>query len=365
MTKKRFIKLAALLVMMLAIFLFLQWFLIRTSPTTETHIRNFFKEPENSMDVGFIGASELYADYSPPLAYAKYGYTGYNFCFEGAPGQLYNPMIDVFLDRQSPQLLVIEINGYLYKEDFAKRDVNYQRFIENLPLSERKIEIINDYVDEDKRINHYLPIVAYHSNWKSPVFQTGRALTRIKESFEDYSLTKSLGTRTTSNSQKAIMRRFGKKAQITDWGISELEKTVQYCKDKGIENVLFIRAPHKAKLPRKSVKRVREVIESAGYDFLNCERMVSDEIGIDEDSDYYNDDHLNPFGCEKFTDYLGNYIMTHYNINTSHSEETDKEWQECADYTGKVFEKLKPLTLANEDDLYYEANVDRLMREED
>ncbi len=365
MTKKRAVKLIALFVMTAAIYLFLQWFLIRTSPTTEYHIKNFFKEPDNSMDVGFVGASEMYADYSPPLAYKKYGFTGYNFCFEGAPGQLYNAMIDVYLDHQSPQLMVIEINGFLYKEWYAERDVNYQKFIDNLPFSLRKLQIIHDYVDEDDRINYYVPMVSYHSNWKGPVFQSGRALALFKNSFSDYSMTKSLGTRSTTESQRAVLRRYKKKDQITDWGLEELRKTVAYCKEKGIEKILFLRAPHKAPMPKKTVKQIREIIEGAGYDFLNCERKISEEIGIDESTDYYNDDHLNVLGCEKFTDYLGNYIMTNYDITTDHSEKIDKEWEECADYTQKVFDEIKPLTFENEDELYYEMNVDRLVKKED
>lgn len=41
-------------------------------------IEGFYKEPENTIDVMMIGASEVYADYSATEAWKNYGYTSYS-----------------------------------------------------------------------------------------------------------------------------------------------------------------------------------------------------------------------------------------------------------------------------------------------
>jgi hypothetical protein len=80
----------------------------------------------------------------------------------------------------------------------------------------------------------------------------------------------------------------------------------------------------------------------------------ADEIGIDKDNDYYNADHMNIFGNEKFTRYFGQYIVDHYDISTDHDKETIERWNDCAEYTANAFEVLKQRTLSNEDILYTE-----------
>ena len=39
------------------------------------HVHGFFLEPEDSLDVVLIGASQLYTGYSAPLAWQDYGFT--------------------------------------------------------------------------------------------------------------------------------------------------------------------------------------------------------------------------------------------------------------------------------------------------
>ena len=359
MTRKRVIKLIVLMVIMLVLFIFLNWFLIRTTTTAEMHIKYFYNEPENSMDVAIIGASEMYADYSAPLAYRDYGYTGYNYCIEGIPGQLYLPMLETYLNRQDPELVVIEVNGYLYPEEYCKREVNYRRLFDNIPFGAERNELISKYVDPDEQLSYYLPIIKHHSNWQDIGYQAYRVKFLAELEMNGTSKTKSFGTRTTVDSKKKKYKR-PKEHSLNDFNKQSLDEMISFLKDRGFENVLFIRAPHKHKLEDGLSDELESIITSSGYDYLNCEDIAKDEIGIDKKTDYYNDEHLNVFGNEKFTKFLGGYIDSHYSLSKNHTEAVDKEWQECADFTAELFEKLKVKTLENEDDLYYEGNADRV-----
>lgn len=357
MTKKRVKKLLILGYVMIVVYVFLSWFLIRTSTSTETHIKKFFKEPKNSMDVALIGSSEMYADYCAPLAYDKYGYTGYNLCYEGAPGQLYPAMIETYLSRQDPQLFVIEINGYLYGDDACTRDANYRRLIDNIPMSPLKVHLIEEYAPEDDKLSFYMPLIKHHSNWKGIHYQLYRAARLTASDLYGTSKLKAFSTRTTSNSKVSKIKK-RKPATMSNVGRKALNDTIELLKEKGIKNVLFIRAPHNNKLAEETSEEIAELAQAAGYDYLDCSDISDDVIGIDPDKDYYNREHLNVFGCEKFTDYLGGYITEHYDIKTDHSEKIDDEWKESAEYTLDLFVKLKERTLAEEDDFYYEGDFE-------
>ena len=355
MTKKRVIKFCVLIIIMLLIFCFLSVLLVRTTTSTELHVRNFFKEPENSLDIALIGSSELYADYSPPLAYDKYGYTGYNLCYEGAPANMYIPMLKLYLSRQKPKLVVIEVNGYFYSEEYCHRDANYRRLIDNMPLSKQRYDFINELIDKDERLSYYVPLIKHHSNWQSPNYQLERLQRIIDMDNEEFSHMKSFGTRTAINliDPKVSKRQ---KSRVNDYTMKCLDEMIAFCKEQGLENVLFMRAPHKRGAVDESIERINKTVTDAGYDFVDFSKM-NKETGIDPETDFYNPDHLNVFGNEKFTDYLGNYIMTHYSFPTEHSEKVDEQWKECADFTKEAFDELKGKTLEGENRVYNEYKM--------
>ncbi|MBP3268501.1 MAG: hypothetical protein J6M07_09335, partial [Ruminococcus sp.] len=150
---------------------------------------------------------------------------------------------------------------------------------------------------------------------------------------------------------------------ITDVGLEEFEKLLEHCNDEGIENILFLWAPHYVPLEDRSRDEIARMISEHGYDFLNCDEKL-DEIGIDPDTDYYNSEHLNIFGNEKFSKYMAHYMMDNYSIKTTHTEEVDKLWEECVEYSVDKYAILKERTLQNEDLVYSEySNYDDKMRQ--
>lgn len=354
--KKRIIKLFVLLIVMLMIGLLSIMVLKKTNNSTECHIKNFYREPENTIDVALIGCSELYADYSPPIAYREAGFTSYNLCYEGAPSCFYSSMLREYLRKQDPQLVTFEINAFIYSEEYCTREGNLRKWLDNIERTDNWYDTIQQFVKPEDRINYYLRINKYHTNWQWVREQGGRLKALYMNSKGDVSMMKSFSTRTSRNSKVKVKRKDS--PAMSRYGRQQLEATLKYCKECGLEDVMFFRAPHKEKMSQESCDEIKELVESYGYDFVNFEDQISD-IGIDEENDYYNVDHLNVYGNEKFTKYLANYISSNYEITIDHLEDIDKTWNECADYTEKAFAKLKVKTDANEDKAYFEySNYD-------
>ena len=67
-------------------------FSVNDSPS-QMNVQGFFMEPKDSLDVLMIGSSEVYSDYSPAIAWEKYGYTSYDLSMGEAPANLYKDMI--------------------------------------------------------------------------------------------------------------------------------------------------------------------------------------------------------------------------------------------------------------------------------
>lgn len=347
---KRAFKLAAVGIAMVVLYFFFADLLKFNNTNSELHVRNFYREPENTIDVGLIGASEMYADYSAPLAYQEYGFTSYNLCVAGTTGGVYKSMIREMLSRQTPQLLVIEVNGFLYNVNSLQDEGTLRQWIDNMEKNDNWLDTISERIEPDDRKNYYVRLLKYHSNWENPKDLVKRQCDIDRNNESDVSLCKSMGIRTQTNPEVSTAEN---KSKLTDLGKSYLEETIAYCQEKGLKNVLFIRAPHNEKLNKKTNQQIEEIITQNGYAYMNFE-YISEEFGIDDKNDYFNTEHLNVFGCEKFTDYLSRYITENYTIETEHSEDVDAEWNKCAEHTNAVFDTLKERTLKEEGKYYTE-----------
>lgn len=342
MTKKQILRISIFCLLVLVLFVFLSEFFVRNSDSDRLRVRGFYMEPENSIDVGLIGASELYRGYYAPLAYREAGFTSYAMAISGAPASLYLPILKEYQRLQNPKLYVIEINGVFYQGDEKEEDAVRRKWFDNLPWSISKIQSIHENVPEELQDSYFLPIKKYHSNWRYPVSCLRVLQEELSMRQRGYSLLKGFKVtakvKTGKNHDKKVKRH------ITDSGEQYLRELLQYCKDQKLENVLFVRWPHNNQYETpETYEKAEAVIREYGYDFVNFSDYL-DEIGIDISTDFMDSEHLNVFGAEKMTLYFSRYITEHYDVVSEHDEEIVREWQDCASMVDRVLEVCKQET---------------------
>ena len=68
-----------------------------------------------------------------------------------------------------------------------------------------------------------------------------------------------------------------------------------------------------------------------GHTLLNLENHV-EEIGLDFNKDFFNDEHVNIYGMEKLTAYLGRYLAEEVlDTPIRQSEQNARHWADCTD----------------------------------
>ena len=122
------------------------------------HVHGFFLEPEDSLDVVLIGASQLYTGYSAPLAWRDYGFTSYPLAVSNIPARLYGSLLTEAVNRQHPKLIVVDIDGFLTDEDPEKLEANLRKWLDNMPWSRNKIETIRTCVPTELQTSFYFNI---------------------------------------------------------------------------------------------------------------------------------------------------------------------------------------------------------------
>lgn len=296
------------------------------------HVRGFYLEPKNSLDVVFLGASELYTGFCAPLAWEKYGFTSYPLAVSSMPACLYRPMLAETLRRQKPKIIVVEINAFLY--DFDQQDTasGLRRWLDNTPMSANKFRTIRALVPGAERMSYFLRLEKYHSNWRS-LRVWGSALTqRLTLQRTGCSLTKGLEVIPKIDTDDVEPKFIDMSAENEQ----ALRDFCAYAKSLGVENLLFVRFPHRGAVADPTVlPRVQSVIAECGYPFLDLDTDAA-SLGLDPYHDFADTEHMNVFGMERFTDCFGRYLTEHYDLSGAHSDRVAARWDRCADFVRKM-----------------------------
>lgn len=326
----RLLKILALLAAVLLFLSFMQNYVFAYIDQNSERVHSFYLEEENSLDVVFMGASDVNTAFAPGLAYEKFGFTSYLYAFDANPGSLYKYQLKEILSKQNPQAIVIEINGFLYPGDYQASEARLRLFVENIPFSLNKLDAVYHYDVEDK-VSYLFPLIKYHGDW-----------------IKGNKLADAYRWRTTDGSKPALWKGVTactltrpvepSVAQIrtpTDPALNAIAEEqlidfLEFCKKENLTNLVFTRFPHRNYVGHiAKVSRVEELLNQYGYSLWNMEGKL-DEIGLDINADFYDDEHVNIYGQEKMTEYIGSYLTTEW-IDTpvAQSEKNAAHWKDC------------------------------------
>ena len=322
-------------------------------------VRNYYQEHSNTLDTVIMGSSEVFTDYSAGLAYEKYGITSYPYAIDASTVAVWKSQLVEIKRTQNPKLIIIEINGVLYQED--ERICNepaFRRYVDNIPFSMNKVATVIDKPFEDDTLSYFFPFIKYHGNIDS-IPEVLKEKTYFAKS--GFAKLKGMFTYTVVDKSTKIPFLRNKKEELNANAEIMLIDFLNYCKESQFDNLLFVRFPHKHS-SEKSVRTyyrknyAKEIIQSFGYDFWDLDDSV-DLIGIDERTDYYNEDHLNVWGMEKFTSYLGELILLESgNKQIDLDKSQIQKWKETVKYTHLFIDYAKELTNKNKNEWLSETD---------
>lgn len=348
--KKRILKLSCFGLIFMLFLSGTAGFLKVNSLPDSVRIKGFYLEPKDSLNMVTIGASETYTAIAPGLLWKEFGFTSYNYSVAGSPISIVKSQVKEILANQDLKVIVIEINGTLQDDEYQINEKRLRKYIDNIPWSVNKINTIKEIVPEDQQTEYFIPFLKYHSNWQSLDLCIANFYLQSRMMLEGSSRLK--GFQTISGAEETKSKVIDVKGDTSVLPLSEkaeyyLRDLLQYLKDEGIDNVLFMRTPHR--ITKKSypfyqrANEAEKIIKEYGFPYVNFETQ-KDEIGLSMMDDFYNNHHLNLYGQKKFTNYFGNYMVEHYDLKDSaHLEKVIKEWDKTAEDTEDCLEYVETM----------------------
>lgn len=313
------------------------------------HVKGFYAEERNKLDAVYIGASNVYPWYEPPVAWHNYGIRSFDFSVPLMPSRAVRYFAEEALKTQPDALLVININS------FKDVKLDYRRVhivADNMKFSGTKVNMINDLcehadepIEAGDRMEFFFPMIRFHSGWSgldSEHFV--RKVNGLKGGEHDvgfFSLSQDI-------SEKARFK--DKRVKASEEQIQALDELVGFLKERKAK-ALFVFTPQMLK---KSVTAqlgyLLDRAEKQGCDVLDLvsEKMAVDTIGLDYSEDLYDNYHTNVHGAIKYTGFLADYIQKRYSIEDRRGDSGTADWDEAVK---KYFGLISPYTLDFERDL--------------
>ena len=117
-----------------------------------------------------------------------------------------------------------------------------------------------------------------------------------------------------------------------------LREFLDFLQDEGVssDKVLFVRFPHvttPANLTRyQRGNTIGDTITRYGYRFVSLE-MDDPAINLDPYNDFYNIEHMNIYGQQKFSKFFAHYLQDNYGVTPTDLTDSQKEkWDKTVPY---------------------------------
>ncbi len=286
----------------------------------------FYKQEKNTIDVLCLGSSHTYTNINPAVLWDEYGIASYDMAGSNQP--LWNSYyyFKEALKYQKPELAVLDVYRAIETEDYqdsARTAMNtfglrYSRdYLENVKVSLFPTESYADYL---------LRFPVYHSRYQ-----------KLKErDFKRYNGDANGSNYKGFNLNCVSTISFGAFPDIsgvkevgamTDKSREYLEKIIVLAQEEEIP-LLLVAAPYIGGVTedKKIYNQVELIAEAYGVEFIDFNEHY-DEMGLDAEGDFAEVFHLNYYGSEKYTRYLGEHIVKNYEVSDRRGDPGYDSWE--------------------------------------
>lgn len=342
----RTVKVSVFLLIIMASCLGLQQYVLRNVDHNSLRVEGFYQETPGSLDAVFIGASDMYTSFIPGRAYEKYGFTSYLLASESITSDGVLTAVKEVVRTQNPQLVVVEANAFLYSD--TKNDQNQayiHKFFDNLPFSLNKLDYIQKNVPVDDRWEYIFPLIKYHGLWTEYPERFYMMASDLTLDMRGYNYLK--GFRTTAQIFKSKTPSLNEQIYTEHDTLpldpkleTQLRELMDYAKQNDV-NLVFVRAPHyvtKSTYDRvKRSNQMAHIVNEEGFSYYTFESDARD-IGIDDQHDFYNEEHMNVYGALKFTDYVAECFVSVEDLKPGFLTDEQKEgWKEVSKTSNQLY----------------------------
>jgi len=309
----------------------------------DRQVAAFYKEPKNTVDVLFLGASSFYRGVSPLNMWDEYGFTSF---VRGVPTQ---PAIMTYyyflesLNYQQPKVVVLDAYRILHHLTLSEREDIYRRSIEPMKLSVIKIKMLHGLLpqsDINTIFSLLFPFFRYHTRWSE--------LDQKDIRFFDnkaYDPFKGQGVNFNTFPNEIPLDFMDPEENISELStISEyfFGEVIRKSKEQGIDVVLlaFPRPQKTTYSQHLAIEKFANEHDLIFIDYSLPELMKA--TNFDAENDMLDKYHLNAFGAKKISNHFGAILVEKFNLEDKRQNPGYEQWHKNSEKLKELFRENKP-----------------------
>lgn len=318
--------------------------------TTHYPMKSIYDLPKNSVEVLFLGSSHMYASISPMDMWNDYGIISFNAALGGLtlPSTYFE--LRELLKVQKPKVIVLDI-FYIYFSEMTHTERRVHYLVDNIPFSLGTHEAIQTLLPEEQdKTEYYFNFFGYHNNWK----------TLTEEDFKPYSVSYNIhnmgGDASFYNHHQSLepptLLSQSETEKPPELALEYLHKIIELCRGEDVSLVLAAQ-PYNASSSRQQMMNYAGIVaEEEGVPYVNTFYLL-DEIGFDFAKDMADSEHVNYFGAQKLTAYLGEYLQTNYQLEDHRGDPAVADlWNKYYETFSKEISNLMMTTAENTEEYF-------------
>lgn len=307
---------------------------------TSVKVKGFYAEKENTLDVIFVGSSQMYADMAPAVLFDHFGITSYDFCANEQPLWVSYYYIKEALKHQKPKVIVLDVFT-VYGDDYEEEGVMHIN-LDDLPLNANKINAIRNGVPKDLRYSYYFPIAKYHNTW-TDLYQGKMEYSFYHQTDINKGYSPFIFKGEYEETAKEEVCKQTQLQELPGRAKEWLYKIIDLCKEADVP-LLLTKTPNGNAERQMLYNSVSKIAEETNTPFFNMNVLLDGQA------------HINVLQAEKVSDLMGNYLCEHYSFEDKRDNPEYEEWKTSVQQFNR--NKLKCMVVSAED---YETYLPLLM----
>lgn len=314
-------------ILFLSIFVFLWIHIFNILWLTKNPTSYFFDEQKNSIDIVYIGSSNVHNYFNPVLTYELYGYTTGLLTSGAQPFMAIKYLIKEAEKYQNPNLYVIDL--YMLHEDFSMdfSDNHVRQVADSVAFSKNRFEMLNEmlnYYNVSKKdyINYYFSFLMYHNSWKNIEignFKNSPEWFKGYKGYKGYLFDIGVESQEDNVWSNEVMNLPSENKKV-------LLDLLDYIKEHNL-NVLFVIPKRKYWHPWPEILNYATLmIKEYGINTINFNQV--DDLKIDSSKDYVDLGHFNVYGSTKYTLYFAKYLKENYDLPNHRGDKSYTSWED-------------------------------------
>ncbi len=283
-------------------------------------VEQLYATPEDLIDVVFVGSSHCYCGIHPYVLWRNYGIAAFDMAVSGQDkDSAYHDLVELY-KTQNPSVICVDLYALLYDRHEVEANV-YRNYL-SLKTSPNSVALVNKYIEEEDREAYYLRFPIIHTRYrelKKYDFLNYAPNSFGRGEYFTFGANGSWSDPDILNDQTIV--------ELSEKNQKWLEDLIALAEEHGTE-IEFIVIPFAENRENQLIlNAAEEMLSARNYSFVNYNKML-DEAGIDLQSDFADAFHLNVYGAEKLTSYIGMELAEKYDLPDRRGDDRYWQWDE-------------------------------------